>query len=265
MKRLVTFLVLMLLVLWAAQFVYAQGGEDEPEADDLAARRGAAVYAEFCQACHGPRGESIGAGPAFAAIEYHAETARDVISNGLDSNPEDDIAMPPYALESGGLLSTRQIDDLIIYMETWESEETPPLPKPHISAGVDRVPDYFGDPQVGAVMYARFCYGCHGEQGKGRVPPNFPPFAVTAATMQIVREGHQNHYMPGFAVEAGGPLDDQALEDLETYLASWQLEAPETASPEGYSTLLLILGVAAILFVGFAYISRSSTKKEPES
>ncbi len=32
------------------------------EGGDQAARYGAAIYAEFCQACHGPRGEAIAGG-----------------------------------------------------------------------------------------------------------------------------------------------------------------------------------------------------------
>jgi mono/diheme cytochrome c family protein len=248
MKRLIPILI---GVFFMASLAYAQEGEDET----ITARRGAAVYAEFCQACHGPQGEAIGEGPAFAAIEYDPETTRDVIANGLDSIEQDDIAMPPYAQMSGGLLSDSQIDSLIDYMETWDTGDVPALPEANIHAEIERVPNYFGDPQAGAVIYATYCYGCHGQEGRGRVPPNFPPLHVSENTLEIVRDGHENQYMPAFGLESGGPLDDQQLEDLTTYMVSWALveEEREPASPNGISTLLVILGVAAILFVGWTY------------
>ena len=119
--------MLVLAAIGTARPVVAQGGEG-----DLTPRRGAAVYADFCQACHGPRGEARGTGVAFQTITYHADTARDVIANGRDSNLDDGAAMPPYAQRAGGLLSDRQIDDLIAYLETWQTGDTPPLPQPNL-------------------------------------------------------------------------------------------------------------------------------------
>ncbi len=247
-------IMLALAVVGAARTVVAQGG-----ADNLAPVRGAAVYAEFCQACHGPRGEARGTGAAFQAITYRADTSRDVIASGRDSIPDDGAAMPPYAQSAGGLLSDRQINDLIAYLETWETGNTPPLPQPNLRAAVSTVPDHFGDPQVGAVVYATSCYGCHGDRGKGRVPPHFPPFKVTGDSLRAVREGGTSPYMPAFAAASGGPLSEQDLENLDTYLASWSLATRrENPSPQGYSTLLIIVGVGAILVVGAAYMVRPS-------
>lgn len=258
MRRFLVVLTMFVLVaaVWAAPQVLAQGGEGEDQDGDTNAPLvGAAVYAEFCQACHGPQGEALGEGAAFTAITYQPETAREVLTTGTD--PEDGAAMPPYAQTSGGLLTEQQIDSVIAYMETWESGEIPALPEPHIRAGVDQVPDYLGDPQAGAVVYAKFCYGCHGDEGQGRVPPNFPPFGVDQNTSHVIRTGTGSPYMPGFSVEAGGPLIEEQLADLDAYLASWAIEPPEESpSPAGYSTLVIIMGIAAILFVGGAFLPR---------
>jgi mono/diheme cytochrome c family protein len=244
MKRLILVLV---GVFFMASIAYAQ------EEGNIAARRGAAVYAEFCQACHGPQGEALAEGPAFTAIEYDPETTRDVITNGLDSNEQDDTAMPPYSQMSGGLLSDTQIENLIAYMETWATGNVPALPQPNIHAEIEHVPNHFGDPQAGAEIYATSCLGCHGQEGQGRVPPNFPPLHFNENTLMIVRDGHENKYMPAFGEVAGGPLNDQELEDLNTYMASWAMQEAESepASPRGISTLLVILGVAALLFVAW--------------
>jgi len=65
--------LLALLALGAAPPILAQDGHEGDSGDaDLAPLRGAAVYAEFCQACHGPQGEALGTGAAFAAIDAAA-------------------------------------------------------------------------------------------------------------------------------------------------------------------------------------------------
>ena len=127
---LVAGLVLVLVAAWLAQPVLAQDGEEDEAGGSLAAWRGAALYAEFCQACHGPRGEALGEHPAFAAVEYDPETAQDVIAHGLDTNPNDGVAMPPYAGGIGGLLDGAQIDDLIAFMETWRRTTHRRCPEP---------------------------------------------------------------------------------------------------------------------------------------
>ena len=73
MKRLVLVLlvagVLGVLAFGLAAPVAAQGDEGA-QGDAYAAFRGAAVYAEFCQTCHGEQGEGRGEGPAFQAITF---------------------------------------------------------------------------------------------------------------------------------------------------------------------------------------------------
>lgn len=256
-------MAIVLALVLAAAPVLAQDGEGHGQADDpnadRAARYGAAIYAEFCQACHGPRGEGIAEGPAFRAIRYDPATAREVIAQGRDSDPDDGAAMPAYAQTAGGPLSEAQLDQLVAYLATWETGDVPPLPEPNLRPTVEQVPDHFGDPVRGAALYATSCYGCHGPEGRGRVPPRFPGFEYAPETfLQTVSRGTGDPTMPGFGVAAGGPFDDQALEDLETYVASWSVSPPETGpSPEGWSTFLVILGVVAILAVGGAYSMRS--------
>ena len=133
--------------------------------------------------------------------------------------------------------------------------DVPPLPAPNLHPKVEQVPDYFGDVQRGAALYATSCYGCHGAEGHGRVPPNFPGFTYSRETFrQVVSTGAGGPTMPGFGPEAGGPLSASDLEDLETYVASWSIEPPKAApSPEGWSTFLVILGVLAVLAVGGYY------------
>lgn len=232
--------------------VYAQDdhGGDSPPPDQVAALRGAAVFAEFCQACHGPQGEAIGADAAFGAITVQAETARTVIEKGPDSAPETEAVMPPY----GKILSGGQIDDLLAYLNTWESGAVPPLPEPTMHGVPDQVPDYFGDPHAGAVVYARFCYGCHGPEGAGRQKPDFPPFKWTGQTAAWVRGEH----VPAFGESAGGPLSETQITDLETYMASWdRAGSSDKPESEGVNVLVVVAGVLAVAAVGGVYWSRA--------
>jgi mono/diheme cytochrome c family protein len=231
--------------------VYAQDGPGEggEAEDEFAPIRGAAVYAEFCQACHGPQGEAIGTGAAFGAITGSVEAARDVIDKGRASDAANGAVMPPY----GEILKVNQIDDLLAYLETWESGSVPPLPEPNIHGVPDQVPDYFGDPHAGAVVYAKFCDGCHGPEGEGRKKPDFPPFKFTGQTAAFVRDEHR----PAFGESAGGPLSDTQITDLETYMASWKTGAAlDEQKSEGVNVLIVVVGALAIVAIGGAYLSR---------
>jgi mono/diheme cytochrome c family protein len=274
MKRVIPILtlaaVLTLALIVPAQVALAQDGHgpddengagEEHAADAFAPQRGAALYAEFCQACHGPQGEAVGDGPAFVAIEYDPETARTIVAEGLDTTPDDGALMPAYGEAAGGLLDEAQLDDLLAYMATWETGDTPPLPAPNIHTDVEQVAGFSGDPGAGAVVYATSCYGCHGLEGQGRGVESFPGFTVSGDTLAVVRTGTGSDTMPGFSAAVGGPLSEQQLDDLDAYLASWTLpaepsEADDSDIPEGTNVLLIVMGAAAIIAVGAAYMSQ---------
>ena len=267
MKRWMAILTLAfgaLLALGAAQPVLAQDGHGSESGDaDLAALRGAAVYAEFCQACHGPQGEALGTGEAFAAIDAAAlegDGARLAILEGAGS-AESGAAMPPY----GKVLSEAQIADLLAYIGTWATGETPALPEPNIGHVQERVEGFAGDPVAGAAVYARFCAGCHGMSGAGRDAPAFPKLEGEPVQMvRVAREGHENPTMPAFSAEQGGPLSDDQLANLEAYLATWadHETSQEQDDGRGYSLLIVVAGVIAILLIGVTYMARLVVKEE---
>ena len=231
------------LLMAALGTAYAQEGQDGGEqGDNLAAIRGAAVFAEFCQACHGPQGEAIGTGAAFAAVTYHEDTTSGIIQQGGE-------IMPAY----GKLLSEEQLNDVLAYLETWKSGSVPPLPEPNIHNVPDSMPGYAGNPQAGAVVYAKYCVGCHGVEGEGHSQPSFPPFEFTDISAQVVSTQH----VPAFGEASGGPLSDQQITDLNAYMATWQsAENPEDTTNKGINVLIVVVGVLAIVTIGGAYLSR---------
>lgn len=255
--------VALLLGAWGTwQPALAQGGHGEESGQQgeggegdagLAALRGAALYAEFCQACHGPRGEGLGTNPAFAAITFAPEQARQAIVNGVE--PAGEAAMPAY----GDLLDEEEVNDLLAYLSTWAGDEVPPLPEPNIGELPAQLEGVSGNPAAGAVIYAQFCGGCHGVNGTGRGMPNFPPLSGDPAeSVRVAREGHENPVMPAFGQAHGGPLTDAQLGDLQAYLTTWpQQSTTEEASERGYSLLIVIGGVIAILLIGAIYMARA--------
>lgn len=254
-------------------------GEDDPgehggaDESDLAARRGAALYATYCQVCHGPQGESRGEHPAYAAVEYDGGTddqaaARAAIENGVEPDTDADAetgtdaasgTMPAY----GDLLDETAINDLLAYMDTWGTGSTPPLPTPNLDLDAipDYVPDYFGDARAGAVVYATSCYGCHGANGEGRPGDQFPAIEIDDATLRTLATGHA----PPLAESAGGPLSEEQVTDLVTYLAAWEME-PEAGEPDassaGVGAVIVILGILSIFGVGIAFLARNTSEGE---
>jgi mono/diheme cytochrome c family protein len=235
---------------------YAQEGEHEFKPAVL---RGSAVYAEYCAACHGANGESIGSGTAFVSIRNFDEDAvQEIIRLGYDSNPDDTLRMIGYGAEAKGPLSEEQIEDLIEYMESWDDEgETPPLPYPNLERG-ERDYEGIGDPEHGAVIYAYSCLGCHGIDAKGRDLPNFPAFEINDNVAYVVNTGDGHGFVPAFAAENGGPLSARDVQDLNAYLQTISTEEEEE-EPAGVSILIIIMGLGAIGLVGAIYMANRLT------
>ncbi len=78
---------------------------------------------------------------------------------------------------------------------------------------------------TGEDLYQADCGMCHGEKGQGGVGPGLVPRAYTSSAVasrvtQITSFGSKRHLsMPGFLVDAGGPLTGQEIESIVKYLA----------------------------------------------
>jgi mono/diheme cytochrome c family protein len=242
--------------LLTRQPIYAQDGKEQI---DPAALRGAALYAEFCQACHGPKGEAVGSNPAFRAISsYDPNFAKGRISQGYDANPNDNIRMIGYGKDYKGPLTSIQIDDILVYMSTWaQADATPELPKPNLAPGANEVIGA-GDPEHGAIIYATYCLGCHGLNAQGRGLANFPAFTINENTRRIVERGEGHGVVPAFAAAFGGPLAAGDIDDLDAYLRSIKVTDKDN-QPAGVNILLIILGLAAVGGVGAAYYASERT------
>ncbi len=258
-KRLTLTLIItfgMVLVGIGLSQTYAQddGHGGDNGAEERAILRGAVNYAEYCGACHGPEGESIAEGAAFPDItDYNPRFAKGQITQGYDSDPTDRIMMFGYGEDYDGPLSDEEIDDILAYMGTWGTGETPALPAPNLQPGEVEVIDP-GDPARGAEIYATTCLGCHGRDAQGRELDNFPAFTIDENTMRIVERGEGHEPVAAFGQSFGGPLSETDLQDLDAYLKSIEAEVEEEG-PQGVSILLIIMGLGAIGVVGAVYFA----------
>lgn len=121
----------------------------------------AVLYGQNCAGCHGQDGKGNAAlalaNPVYLAIASE-DTMRHATAFGVRGS-----LMPAFAKSSGGTLTDGQIEILVHEMrERWA--------RPNAVLGASPPPyvaEEPGDAQRGAGVFATFCAGCHGLDGKG--------------------------------------------------------------------------------------------------
>ena len=80
--------------------------------------------------------------------------------------------------------------------------------------------------QPGAQIYAANCAMCHGKNGEGRVgatlAKDWPSIRPDLASKDTIVNGVAGSPMPAWSQDNGGPLSDQEIEAVVTYILSWQ-------------------------------------------
>jgi mono/diheme cytochrome c family protein len=209
-----------------------------------------ALYPGNCAACHGTNGRG-GAAIALANPVYLAivdeRSMRAVIADGVR-----DRSMPAFAQRSGGMLTEKQIDALVIGIRARWSD-------PKALAGANP-PSYAatsaGDIHRGAAAYQTFCQSCHGADGRGGPKgsaitndsflalvsdqylrtiviagrpdlgaPDWRGYRAGPALSKV--EGPALSKVEGPALsKVEGPMSDQEVTDVVSWLASHRVPAP---------------------------------------
>jgi len=183
--------------------------------------------------------------------------------------------MPPWGQANGGPLTEEEIDALVYYILSWQTDgpeliyPTPTaIPRPAITPP----PGVLGDPNQGAVLYDHNCAVCHGPNGEGRVgetlAKDWPSIRPDLQVQATIQRGIPGSAMPAWSQENGGPLLEEEVNNLVAYILTWSTPPnPPTITPTTAQSLpargvnwglwLGILAVVVILVAVLIYSSRS--------
>jgi len=85
----------------------------------------------------------------------------------------------------------------------------------------------------GNVLFSTYCSVCHGKQGEGDVGPalNDKPFLASTdndTIFSVISSGVPGTEMPAWNQVHGGPMTDQEVQQIVTYIRNWEPNAPDT-------------------------------------
>lgn len=165
---------------------------------------GAALYGQYCAACHGPQAEGGIGGPLVGSdLGFSAQVA--ITANGSGS-------MPGFS----GSLSTAEIEAIINYVASLGPGGTTTTIAP--GAGPSGVSP--------AQHYMQFCAACHGPAGEGGIGGAIAGTDVVGnALVAVIADGVGT--MPGFS----GQLSDADIAALATYVEGLGA-SPNSATPD---------------------------------
>lgn len=185
---------------------------------------GRELYADNCASCHGTFGEG-GPNPTRAddviapisSAEY-LKTRDNVTLSNIIARGQPNFGMSPFGSEFGGPLSDEQIDAIVAYMRSWESNPPVELP-PEVTLPQDIN-------LSGEEVYNTICTQCHVLNGPDSVgsalnDPDFQESYTDEEISQIIKEGHPSASMISF----GAILTDEQIQEIVTTIRG--LEPPD--------------------------------------
>ncbi len=149
---------------------------------------GQQLFGQLCSSCHGDFGEGgpnpadpIRIIPPISTASY-LETRDDATLRAIISKGQSDQGMSPFLESEGGPLTEDEVNAVVAFLRSWESD--PP---------VDLPPDLARGPVAGGSVqvYAAFCAQCHGADGAGG--PDLVGPSLTSAEFQDSFTDEQLH------------------------------------------------------------------------
>lgn len=248
-------LTLMIVMLSVGIFATA-------DAQDGDASRGAKLFAQNCAVCHGDRGQGrVGATLAkdFPGIRVDV-LLKDIISGGVQGS-----VMPAWSKSKGGPLADAEIDDLIAFVRSLGNQAPTVVITPVATKAVP-VPSPVatfpaGDPTRGAQVFAANCAVCHGPNGEGRIgatlEKDWAGINVNAFIETTVSRGVAGSKMPAWAQSNGGPLTNQDIADVASYVPTLKksgqpapTQSPGLPSGGDFGGVIALVCVGAVVLVG---------------
>lgn len=199
-------------------------------AEGTSTQVGRELFLQYCSSCHGDFGEG-GPNPArpsdviapISSAEY-LRTRDDFTLEAIISQGQPNFGMSPFATSNGGPLDSDQIESIVDYIRSWESD--PPVelpPEVEIEALALEGGQIFGD----------LCAQCHGDRGEGLIGPSlaaqgFQQSNSDEQIYQTINEGHPATAMIGW----GEVLTADQIQELVGFIRTLP-EAGEQAEGTG--------------------------------
>lgn len=221
---------------------------------------GATLFSSTCVSCHGSYEQER------VASEYkHKETLLAAIAK--------DACEIIWAKSSGGELRNREIESIAVYMLAWEKSDGKadfsgaPAPQLSISGFQHKKPNRITEKKQadnsilpadltklieknpvakGGYLYTQNCYRCHLGYATARMGKD----VSTEIIGRFIREGKISTQMKPFSRMLGGPLKNNEIDAIVTYITTWEkfgeplaiadeLLLPPKLSPDDFKPLRL--------------------------
>ncbi len=199
---------------------------------------GQELFAQNCANCHGDLGEG-GPNPTrpddiiapISTAEY-LKTRDDFTLKSIISQGQPNFGMSPFGSSYGGPLDDEQIDAVVAYIRSWQSDPPVELP-PEVSTEIVDL--------NGFEIYSDICAQCHGSTGAGGVGPSlrdadFRNSNTNQDIFDTISEGHEASEM----IAWGSILSPGQIEQLVNFIVQLPIEesppeaeAEETPPAEG--------------------------------
>lgn len=194
---------------------------------------GAWLWTQYCYRCH------LAYAEARQGRDADREDLQKIIEEGKVATQ-----MNGFSRQFGGELKSREIDNIVHYIYTFEALDAPPAlpdgilvpptpdPAKLIPVALPEVPLVEGDAQHGEQLYSLHCERCHAAPDEGGLGPRLardwhsvrPDLTVKSA----ITLGVPGSLMPAWGQEQEGTLAEQDINDLVAYVLSW---SPQQESP----------------------------------
>jgi mono/diheme cytochrome c family protein len=179
-----------------------------------------ALYEANCAGCHGVDGHGgVARGLADSVFLEIADeaTLRSVTAAGVPHT-----AMPAFAKTSGGELTDEQIDAIVRGIQVrWGAKGAATLHPPPYSTPTP------GEATRGSDVFAKFCAGCHGADGRGGasassiVDPSYLSLVSDQSLRTTVIAGRPDLGSPDWRGNGSGtPMSPQDVSDVVAWLAA---------------------------------------------
>jgi len=189
---------------------------------------GQELFSKNCAACHGDFGEG-GPNPTRAndliapiSTSEFLKTRDDFTLRAIIAQGQPNFGMSPFGSSFGGPLEDAEIDAIVAYLRSWESNPPVVLP-PEV------VPT---QPSLNAKdVYRDLCAQCHGPSGEGGLAPSLsnPEFQARYTDQQIydsINIGHKATAMIGW----GEVLTAEEIQNLVNFIRQLK-SSPSTPGP----------------------------------